>query len=72
MRVEERTAELVSTNLKLQQEIIEHQQTEQKVRDQASLIDIATDAIFALDLNHCITFWSTGQSRHTNGQPPIS
>jgi two-component system, cell cycle sensor histidine kinase and response regulator CckA len=60
IRVEERTAELVLTNWQLQQEINERQQAEQKIRDQASLIDIATDAIFVQDLNHHILFWSKG------------
>ncbi|MGF1521845.1 MAG: PAS domain S-box protein [Leptolyngbyaceae cyanobacterium] len=33
---------------------------EQKIREQAALIDIATDAIFVQDLEHRIVFWSRG------------
>jgi two-component system, cell cycle sensor histidine kinase and response regulator CckA len=60
IKVARRTAELVSTNLHLQQEIDERQRAEQKIRDQASLIDSAPDAIFIQDLNHHISFWSQG------------
>jgi two-component system, cell cycle sensor histidine kinase and response regulator CckA len=60
IKVAQRTAELVSTNLRLQQEIDERLRAEQKIRDQASLIDSAPDAIFIQDLNHCISFWSQG------------
>ncbi|MBE9006500.1 PAS domain S-box protein [Fortiea sp. LEGE XX443] len=38
-------------------------QTEQKIREQAALIDIATDAIFVQDLANHILFWSKGAER---------
>jgi two-component system, cell cycle sensor histidine kinase and response regulator CckA len=38
-------------------------QAEQKVREQAALIDIATDAIFVQDLDYRILFWSKGAER---------
>jgi PAS domain S-box-containing protein len=63
IRVAERTEELSQTNVQLQQEIYERQQAEQTIRDQAALIDIATDAIFVQDLNQRIVFWSKGAER---------
>ncbi len=36
---------------------------EQKITQQAALIDIATDAIFVRDLEHRILFWSKGAQR---------
>ncbi|MBD2501119.1 PAS domain S-box protein [Anabaena azotica] len=35
-------------------------QTQQKIREQAALIDVATDAIFVRDLQNHIIFWSRG------------
>ncbi|MEH1839874.1 MAG: response regulator [Nostoc sp.] len=37
---------------------IERKQTEQKIREQAALLDIATDAIFVCDLDNKILFWN--------------
>jgi two-component system, cell cycle sensor histidine kinase and response regulator CckA len=37
---------------------IEHKQTEQKIREQAALLDVATDAIFVCDLDDKILFWN--------------
>ncbi len=62
-QVAERTAELVQANVQLQQEIADRQHAEQKNREQAALIDIATDAIFVQDLDHHISFWSQGAER---------
>ncbi|NJO93434.1 MAG: PAS domain-containing protein [Hydrococcus sp. RM1_1_31] len=41
-------------------DITERKQTEEKIREQAALIDIATDAIFVRDLENHILFWSQG------------
>ncbi|HIK04547.1 MAG TPA: PAS domain S-box protein [Trichormus sp. M33_DOE_039] len=41
-------------------DITERQQAEQKIREQAALIDIATDAILVRDLENRILFWSQG------------
>jgi two-component system cell cycle sensor histidine kinase/response regulator CckA len=60
LRVVERTAELLQTNRRLNQEINDRQQAEQQVHAQAALIDIATDAIFVQDLNQRIVFWNRG------------
>jgi PAS domain S-box-containing protein len=38
----------------------ERQQAEQKIREQAALIDIATDAIYVCDLQGRILFWNYG------------
>ncbi len=37
---------------------IERKQTEQKIREQAALLDVATDAIFVCDLDDKILFWN--------------
>ncbi|WP_375507135.1 response regulator [uncultured Nostoc sp.] len=37
---------------------IERKQTEQKIREQAALLDVATDAIFVCDLDEKILFWN--------------
>ena len=42
---------------------IERKQAEQKIREQAALLDIATDAIVVRDLNHQIIFWNKGAER---------
>jgi PAS domain S-box-containing protein len=55
-----RTADLAATNAQLQQEMVKQRQAEQTLRDQAHLIDVATDAIYVLDPQQRITFWSRG------------
>ena len=62
-QVAERTAELARANTQLRQEIDQHRQAEQTIRHQAALIDIATDAIYVQDADHCITFWSQGATQ---------
>lgn len=42
---------------------IERQQTEQKIREQAALLDIATDAILVRSLDNKILFWNKGAER---------
>lgn len=44
-------------------DITERKQAQQKIREQAALIDIATDAIFVHDLENNILFWSQGSER---------
>jgi PAS domain S-box-containing protein len=44
-------------------DITERKQTEQKVREQAALLDITTDAICVRDLEHRILFWNEGAER---------
>ena len=44
-------------------DITERKLSEQKIREQATLIDIASDAIFVQDLKNRILFWSQGAER---------
>lgn len=45
---------------KVQTELIERQRSEEKIREQAMLLDVTTDAIWVLDLEHQILFWNQG------------
>lgn len=49
--------------LVLVDDITESKQAEQKIREQAALLDIATDAIFVRDMGHHILFWNEGAER---------
>ena len=42
---------------------IERKRTDRKIREQAALLDVATDAIVVRDLDHKILFWSKGAER---------
>lgn len=42
---------------------IERKRSEQKIREQAALLDIATDAILVQDLNDRILYWNKGAER---------
>lgn len=42
---------------------IERKRAEQKIREQAALLDVATDAIFLRDLNNRIIYWNKGAER---------
>jgi two-component system, cell cycle sensor histidine kinase and response regulator CckA len=46
-----------------QTDVTEQKRAEQKICEQAALLDVATDAIFVRDLNHQILFWSKGAER---------
>jgi len=47
----------------VQTELVERQHAEQKIREQAALLDITTDAILVRDLNNQILFWNKGAER---------
>jgi two-component system, cell cycle sensor histidine kinase and response regulator CckA len=47
----------------VQIELRDRKLAEQKVRQQAALLEIATDAIFVRDLDHRIRFWNRGAER---------
>lgn len=42
---------------------LERRRAEQKIREQAALLDVATDAIFVIDLADCILFWNRSAER---------
>lgn len=63
LRVEERTAELTQANAFLREEIFKSQRTEEQVREQAALLNIATDAILVRSLESQILFWNQGAER---------
>jgi PAS domain S-box-containing protein len=44
-------------------DITERKESEQKIREQAALLDIATDAIFVKDIDNTILFWNQGAQR---------
>lgn len=46
-----------------QLELAERKWAEQKIHEQAALLDVATDAILVCDLNHHILFWNKGAER---------
>lgn len=54
------TGDLVSRSLRY---AIERQRAEHKIREQAALLDITTDAISVRDLQHNIVFWNQGAER---------
>lgn len=47
----------------VQQELNERKLAEQKIRQQAALLDVTTDAILVRDLNHRVLFWNKGAER---------
>ncbi|WP_430686216.1 GAF domain-containing protein [Leptolyngbya sp. AN02str] len=47
----------------VQCELAERIQAEYKIRDQAALLDVATDAIWVQDLDHYIRYWNRGAER---------
>jgi PAS domain S-box-containing protein len=63
VQVQKRTAELAKANEELRLEVTERQRAEQKIREQAALLDIATDAIFVQELTSQILFWNKGAER---------
>ncbi len=50
-------------NLVLIDDITHRLQAEQKIREQAALLDITTDAIFVRDMEYQILFWNQGAER---------
>ncbi|MCU1261724.1 MAG: hypothetical protein JWO80_4609 [Bryobacterales bacterium] len=68
IRVRERTAELAAANERLRVEIGERRRAEEVLRNQASLLNLAHDAILVCDMNGDITFWNPG-AEETYGWP---
>jgi len=63
LRLRSLTKALQEQNLRLEQEIQERKRSEQKIREQAALLDITTDAILVQDLDHQILYWNKGAER---------
>ncbi len=58
LRVAERTAQLEAANQALERELAERKQIEQKLRQQAALIDLAYAAIIVRDINNTVIYWN--------------
>lgn len=58
-----RSTQLQEANARLHQEIAARSRSEQRLREQASLLDLAQDAIMVRDLNDRILFWNKGAER---------
>lgn len=54
------TKTLQEQNLRLESEIAERLQVEEKIREQAALLDITSDAILVKDFDNQIRFWNPG------------
>jgi PAS domain S-box-containing protein len=63
LRVQQRTAELARANQELQAEIAHRRIVEETLRKQASLLDLAPDAIIAGDMNNTVTYWNAGAEK---------
>ena len=61
--LQEHADELQILNIKLIEDIKKREAAEQKVREQAALLDIATDAIFVRSLDGTILFWNRGAEK---------
>jgi two-component system, cell cycle sensor histidine kinase and response regulator CckA len=59
-RLRNLTKTLQKQNLRLEEEISERKQAEQKIHEQAALLDITTDAILVRGLNNEIHYWNKG------------
>jgi two-component system cell cycle sensor histidine kinase/response regulator CckA len=62
-RIAERTINLRQANEALHMQILLQQRAEEKIREQAKLLDEAKDAILVLNLEHRVTFWNKGAER---------
>lgn len=60
LRLRNLTKQLQVQNQRLAVEIEERTQAENKLREQAALLDITTDAVLVKDLNEHICFWNKG------------
>lgn len=49
--------------VKTYEEITDRKLSEEKIREQAALLDIASDAIFVRDLEHRILYWNSGAQK---------
>ncbi|CAG0982858.1 partial two-component system, cell cycle sensor histidine kinase and response regulator CckA, partial [Methanosarcinales archaeon] len=63
LRVQERTAELKEANIELETEINERKLAEEKIREQAALLDNAQEAIGVKNLENRLIYWNKGAQR---------
>ncbi|HEY9653262.1 MAG TPA: response regulator [Coleofasciculaceae cyanobacterium] len=63
LRLRNLTKKLTEQNRYLEQEIFERKQAEQKILEQAALLNVTTDAILVRDLKHHIQYWNKGAER---------
>ncbi|NJD78842.1 MAG: PAS domain S-box protein [Candidatus Methanoperedens sp.] len=63
LRVQERTAELEGKNMELGAEINKCKQAEEKIREQAALLDNAQEAVGVRSLEHRLIYWNKGAQR---------
>ncbi|MEY2520050.1 MAG: hypothetical protein QOF24_1809 [Verrucomicrobiota bacterium] len=59
-KVRERTAALSRSNEQLRLQIAERERAGSVLREQASLLNLAHDTVFARDMNDVITYWNRG------------
>src|SRR5437763_3354359 len=62
-KVEERTAELSSSNEQLRLQINERVRTERILREHASLLNLTHDTIFVRDIDDVISYWNRGAEK---------
>ncbi len=62
-RVNERTADLANANLKLRNQMVERIQAEDRIREQAALLDLVPDAIYVRELDSRLSYWNIGAQR---------
>src|SRR2546429_2009873 len=62
-KVQERTAELSSSNEQLRLQINERVRAERILREHASLLDLTHDTIFVRDIDDVITYWNRGAEK---------
>src|SRR4029453_1462760 len=58
-----REKERVTGGVVVFKDITERQQTEERLREQAALIDNATDAICVINMDACIIYWNESAER---------
>ncbi|MGB8217232.1 MAG: PAS domain S-box protein [Candidatus Methanoperedens sp.] len=58
--IQEWTSKLEKTNIELTAEIVERKHAEEKIREQATLLDKALDAIALRNLEHNLIYWNKG------------
>jgi PAS domain S-box-containing protein len=60
IQVQERTSDLQKSNEELRAEVVERKRAEEKIREQADLLELTHDAIIVRDMNDRIVFWNRG------------